>query len=155
MDSTTLIVLVIVALALDWQLALLAMCVFPAAALPLRYLSTQLRVNSRRQQEQVGRLNAMLHENVQGNRVVKAFGREVHEQERFPEHNARLFRLAMRLTAIRELPVTDVLTGVATAGIIWYGGTRVLENLSLAGKFVGFVAASGMLYVPFKKLART
>jgi len=55
---------------MDWILALLAICLFPVAGLPLRYFSGQLRLTSRRQQESIGYLNALLHENIQGNRVV-------------------------------------------------------------------------------------
>jgi ABC-type multidrug transport system fused ATPase/permease subunit len=75
-DTTTLIGLIVVAIYLDWVLAILGLLLFPLAGLPIRYLSTQLRLTSRKQQEATGRLNAMLHENVQGNRVVKVFGQE-------------------------------------------------------------------------------
>src|SRR5437867_4468536 len=61
---------------LDWVLALLAICLFPVAALPIRYLSLQLRQTTRRTQQRLGRLNALLHENAQPNRVVQAFRQE-------------------------------------------------------------------------------
>jgi subfamily B ATP-binding cassette protein MsbA len=154
-QATTLIGLVAVALYMDWVLAALATLLFPVAALPLRYFSTQLRLTSRKAQEAHGRLNAMLHENIQGNRVVKAFGREAHEQARLREHNEAIFRLSLVLSRLRALPITEVLAGIAIAGIIWYGGSSVIAGTRTQGSFIGFMFTLLLLYEPFKRLVRT
>jgi subfamily B ATP-binding cassette protein MsbA len=154
-DITRLVGLVGVAIYMDWVLALLAVGLFPAAAVPLRHFSKQLRVTSRRQQEGLGRLNAMLHENVQGNRVVKAFAREDYERGRFREQNERLFRLFMRVSVVRAVPVTEVVAGCAVAGIIWYGGHGVISGARTQGAFMAFVITLFLLYEPFKRLVRT
>ena len=147
-DITRLIGLVAVAVYMDWVLALLAVVLFPVAGLPLRYFSKQLRQTGRGMQEGIGRLNAMLHENVQGNRVVKAFGQERSEQERF-------FRLYMRQSLLRAVPITELLAGIAVAGIIYYGGASVIAGTRTQGAFIGFVITLFLLYEPFKRLVRT
>jgi subfamily B ATP-binding cassette protein MsbA len=154
-DTTTLIGLVVAAFVMDWVLALLAMAVFPVAAVPLRAFSKQQRQNSRRQQEATARLNAMLHENVQGNRVVKLFGQEQYEAHRLHEQDEKIFRLFMRSSRVRQIPVTEVLAGLAVAGIIWYGGARVIADPNAAGGFFAFLATVALLFEPFKKLVRT
>jgi subfamily B ATP-binding cassette protein MsbA len=154
-DSTTLIALCCVAVYMDWRLAIMGLMLGPAAALPLRYFSTQLRVTSRRQQEATGRLNAMLHENVQGNRVVKVFAQEKFEADRLREQDERIFRLFMRASRIRSLPITEVLAGLVIAGIIWYGGRSVVSGTRTQGDFGAFVFTLVLLYDPFKKLVRT
>jgi subfamily B ATP-binding cassette protein MsbA len=154
-DITSLVSLTIAAVWLDWKLALLSLCLFPIAAVPLRYLSKRVRQTSRRQQEAVGRLNAMLHENIQGNRVVKAFGREAFERERFRAHDEHVMRIATRLARLRTLPITDVLGGLALAAVVWYGGTSVIEGRRTPGDLGGFVLAIVFLYRPFKSLVRT
>lgn len=154
-DTTTLIGLVGVAIYMDWVLALLAVTLFPVAGLPIRVFSRQLRQNSRRQQEATGRLNGMLHENVQGNRVVKAFGQEHYEEARFHEQDEKIFHLYMRASRLRSLPVTEVLAGAAIAGIIWYGGASVMAGTRTQGSFFGFIITVVLLYEPFKKLVRT
>jgi subfamily B ATP-binding cassette protein MsbA len=154
-DTTTLVGLVIVAIYLDWVLALLGLLLFPLAALPIRYFSTQLRLTSRKQQEATGRLNAMLHENVQGNRVVKAFGQEAFEAGRLRAQDERIFQLFMRASRMRSLPVTEVLAGLAIALIIWYGGASVIAGTRTQGNFIAFVITLVLLYEPFKKLVRT
>jgi subfamily B ATP-binding cassette protein MsbA len=154
-DMTRLIVLAGAAVYMDWVLALLALCLFPVAGLPLRYFSQQLRQTSRRQQESVGRLNAMLHENIQGNRVVKAFAREAFEARRFADQTERIFQVGMRASLIRALPITEILAGIAVAGIIWYGGASVIRGVRTPGDFFAFLVAVFLLYEPFKKLVRT
>ncbi|MFN8543315.1 MAG: ABC transporter transmembrane domain-containing protein [Candidatus Binatia bacterium] len=154
-DTTTLIGLAAVAVYMDWVLALMALVLFPLAGLPLRYFSLQMRQNSRRQQEAQGRLNAALHENFQGNRVVKAFCREDYEARRLSDFNEHLFRIAMRLSRIRQLPITEVLAGIAVSGIVWYGGVSVINGTRTQGSFIGFVITLLLLYDPFKKLVKT
>jgi ATP-binding cassette, subfamily B, bacterial MsbA len=154
-DTTTLIGLVVAAFVMDWVLAFLAMAVFPIAAIPLRVFSKQQRQNSRRQQEAAARLNAMLHENVQGNRVVKLFGQEGYEAGRLHDQDEKIFRLYMRSSRVRQIPVTEVLAGLAVAGIIWYGGARVIADRNAAGSFFAFLATVALLFEPFKKLVRT
>jgi subfamily B ATP-binding cassette protein MsbA len=153
-DTTSLIGLVSVAFYMDWVLALIAVVLFPLAAFPLRIFSKQMRQNSRKQQEATARLNAMLHENVQGNRIVKLFGQESREAERFHEQDERIFRLFMRSSRVRSLPVTEILAGLAVAGIIWYGGASVMAGTRTQGSFFAFLATVAFLFEPFKKLVR-
>jgi subfamily B ATP-binding cassette protein MsbA len=155
-DTTTLIGLVAGAFYMDWVLALVAVVVFPIAGLPLRLFSKSQRQNSRRQQEAAARLNAMLHENVQGNRVVKLFNQEEYEATRFHEQDERIFKLFMRSSRVRSLPITDLLASPAIAGILWYGGARFIADPRGAGaQFAAFLAAVILIYEPFKKLVKT
>ncbi len=154
-DTTTLIGLTLAALWLDWVLAALAVLIFPIAALPIRALSVRIRQNSRRQQEATGRLNSLLHEIIQGSRVVKAFAQEEQEATRLRRQNELIFRLFLRASRLRALPVTEVLGGVAVAGILWYGGASVIAGTRTQGAFVGFLVTVVLLYEPFKKLVRT
>jgi subfamily B ATP-binding cassette protein MsbA len=154
-DTTTLVALCAAAVYMDWVLSLIGLLIFPLAALPIRYFSTRMRLTSRKQQEATGRLNAMLHENVQGNRVVKVFGQEAFEADRLRDQDERIFTLFMRASRIRSMPVTDVLAGLVTAVVIWYGGTSVINGTRQASQLGAFVVALVLLYDPFKKLVRT
>jgi subfamily B ATP-binding cassette protein MsbA len=154
-DTTTLVCLCVVAIYMDPVLAVLGLLLFPIAFVPTRYFSTQLRLTSRKQQEATGRLNAMLHENVQGNRVVKVFGQEGFEASRLRAQDERIFKLFMRASRIRSLPVTEVLAGLAIALIIWYGGRSVIGGTRTQGDFIAFIIALALAYEPFKKLVRT
>jgi len=149
-DTTTLLGLVAVAVYMDWVLAVLGCVLLPVAAVPIRLLSTRLRQQTRRQQQEVGKLNAMLHENVQGNRVVKVFGKEGYEARRIGKQAELLFRIFMRTSRLRSFPVAEIVAGLAMAGVFWYGaGTRTAGNLG------AFLVALALLYEPFKKLVKT
>jgi subfamily B ATP-binding cassette protein MsbA len=154
-DTTTLVCLCVVAIYMDPVLAVLGLLLFPIAFVPTRYFSTQLRLTSRKQQEATGRLNAMLHENVQGNRVVKVFGQEAFEGARLRAQDEKIFDLFMRASRIRSLPITEMLAGIAIALIIWYGGSSVIGGTRTQGDFIAFIIALALAYEPFKKLVRT
>jgi subfamily B ATP-binding cassette protein MsbA len=154
-DTTTLVGLCVVAVYMDWRLAFLGLLLFPLAALPIRYVSTHLRLTSRKQQEATGRLNAMLHENVQGNRVVKVFGQERFESDRLRVQDERIFQLFMRASRTRSLPITEVLAGFVIAVIVWVGGQSIITGARSQGDFLAFVFTLVLLYDPFKKLVRT
>jgi subfamily B ATP-binding cassette protein MsbA len=149
-DTTTLIGLAAVAVYMDWVLAVLGCVLLPVAAVPIRLLSTRLRQQTRRQQQETGKLNAMLHENVQGNRVVKVFGKEGYETQRIAKQAELVFRIFMRTSRLRSFPIAEIVAGLAMAGVFWYGaGTRTAGNLG------AFLVALALLYEPFKKLVKT
>jgi subfamily B ATP-binding cassette protein MsbA len=153
-DTATLVVQIGVAIYLDALLALLAFVLFPVTVVPLAILSRQLRRASRKSQAKLGRLNALLHETIQGNRIVKAFSMENYERQRFAAENKRLFRLHMRASRIRNLPLTEVVAGVAIALVFGYGGYSVIQGTRTQGSFVAFLTALFLLYQPYKKLVR-
>jgi subfamily B ATP-binding cassette protein MsbA len=149
-DTTTLIGLAAVAVYMDWVLAVLGCVLLPVAAVPIRLLSTRLRQQTRRQQQEVGKLNAMLHENVQGNRVVKVFAKEAYETQRIGKQAELVFRIFMRTSRLRSFPIAEIVAGLAMAGVFWYGaGSRSAGNLG------AFLVALALLYEPFKKLVKT
>jgi subfamily B ATP-binding cassette protein MsbA len=151
-DTTSLIGLVGAAFVLDWRLAVLALIGFPFAVLPLRMISRRLRRVSRDRQRFVGKLNALLQENVQGSRVVKVFGREHFEATRLKREAERIFRESNRATRVRSFPLTDILAGIGVATVLWVGGQSVLAGSRTQGSFIAFVGAVVLLYDPVKKL---
>jgi len=98
---------------------------------------------------------AMLHENVQGNRIVKLFGQESYEAGRFRDQDERMFKLFMRSSRLRSLPIAELLAGIVIAGIIYYGGASVIAGTRTPGSFFAFIATAAFLFEPFKKLVRT
>ena len=156
-DSTTLIALVIVAFVKDWFLAVLAFIVFPLTILPLMEVYKKVRRFSRQGQGALGYLSALLQEAIQGNRVVKAFGMEAYEQQRFAAENRRIFRHSMRAGRLRAFvpSMVELVAACGIAAVVWYGGASVIEGERTQGAFVAFLTAMLLLYEPFKHLTRT
>ncbi len=156
-DTTSLIALIIVAFVKDPTLALIAFLVFPASVVPVIKLSQRLRRFSKRGQRTLGILTALLQETVQGNRVVKAFGMEEYERERFAAENRRLYRLYMKASMIKAIttPALEVLAAFGIGGVVWYGGKSVIAGDRSQGAFLAFITAMFLLYEPFKRLTKT
>jgi ATP-binding cassette, subfamily B, bacterial MsbA len=156
-DAFSLIILVAVAFYQDWLLSLIAFVVFPVSVLPVIRLSKRLRGFSRSGQVSMGNMTMLLQETIQGNRVVKAFGMEGYEKQRFAEENDRLFRLYMQATRIRAFtnPMMEILAAFGIAGVVWYGGYSVIVGGRTQGGFLAFLTALFLLYEPFKGLAKT
>jgi subfamily B ATP-binding cassette protein MsbA len=153
-DMFTLVVLVGVAIYSDGELAFLALVLIPVSAIPIAALSRLLRKVSRERQSRLGRLTALLHETIQGNRVVKAFGMEDYERRRFAAEGETLLRLHMRTSVIRQVPVTELVAGVSTALVLLYGGKSVIEGTRTVGGFMSFLTTLLLCYQPYKKLLR-
>src|SRR5208337_3568876 len=156
-DGVSVLALLGAAFYLDWKMALIAFVVFPAAVLPIMRFSKQMRKMTRSAQKQLGGLSALLQETIQGNRVVKAFGMEDYERRRFNTELRRLFRLYMKVAAIKAFttPMIELMAAWAVVGAAWYGAASVLSGGRTPGVFAAFFAALLLVYEPFKRLSRT
>ncbi|MGH7948062.1 MAG: ABC transporter ATP-binding protein [Candidatus Binataceae bacterium] len=156
-DGASLLALIAGSFYLDWQFALIAFIVFPAATVPVMQFSKKMRKMTYRAQKQMGSINALLHETYQGNRVVKAFGMEEYERNRFNNELARLFKVHMRAARIRSFtsPLIEMMAACAIVAVIWFGTASILAGTRSYGSFAAFFAAMLLLYEPFKKISRT
>ncbi|MDX9787235.1 MAG: lipid A export permease/ATP-binding protein MsbA [Desulfobacterales bacterium] len=140
----------------DWQLALIAMVILPVAFFPVVALGRRVRQISTRNQETLADMSSFLHETFAGNKIVKAFGMEHYEKNRFYEKSRHLFRLEIKTVSAKALSpaVMELLAGFGVAFIIWYGGSRVYDGTSTPGTLISFLTAVLLLYDPVKKLSR-
>ncbi len=156
-DGCSLVAVLAAAFYIDWELALIAFVVFPAAVLPVMGFSKRMRKMTKRVQKQVSGLMVVLQETFQGNRVVKAFGMEDYERRRFDGELARLLKIQMRIVVIRALtsPMIEVMGAFAIVAVMWYGTSSVIAGTRTAGTFGAFFTSMLIVYQPFKRLTRT
>jgi ATP-binding cassette, subfamily B, bacterial MsbA len=152
----TIIALLVVMFAREWVLALIAVAVFPAVAVTVRSIGRKLYKINKRSQEKVAELNVVLQESFTGTKIVKAFGRERLEQERFDEVNDHLLRLALKDHRTDQLaePLMEVLGALGIMGALWYGGYQVIAGALTPGEFFSFTTAVILLYGPVRQLSR-
>ncbi|HEY8368320.1 MAG TPA: lipid A export permease/ATP-binding protein MsbA [Thermodesulfobacteriota bacterium] len=153
-DGLGIVGLVAVAVYLDPGLAGLAALVFPVAVWAIVRFGRRLRRLSRQSQTSIGDLTGILQETLAGAGVVRAFGQEAREYARFSAENRRVYRLAMSQVKVRALssPVMEVLAALGIAGVVYLGGSRVVEGTSTPGTFFAFMTALLSLYEPVKRL---
>jgi ATP-binding cassette, subfamily B, bacterial MsbA len=141
---------------IDWKLALIAFVVFPCAVGPVMTFSRRMRKITRKAQKQMSGITSLLQEAYQGNRVVKAFGMEEYERERFDVELRRLFKFSMRAAVIKAStgPMIEAMAAIAFLIALWYGTASVIHGTRTIGTFGAFLTAMLIVYEPFKRLAR-
>ncbi len=152
----TIVALLTVMFLREWVLALIAVLIFPAVGVLFRTVGRKLYKIGKRSQEKMSELNIVLQEAFTGNKIVKAFGRERLQQDRFDGVNERLLRLALKDHRVDELaePLMEILGALGIMGAIWYGGYRVISGALTPGEFFSFTAAVILLYGPVRQLGR-
>jgi ABC-type multidrug transport system fused ATPase/permease subunit len=152
----TLIGAIAVLLYLDVKLALLTFCIVPFVA----GLSIWFRLISagafRRTRETIGAITAYLQESLSGIRVVRSFGQEPRHKARFAElsrENCDANMVTVRLNAA-YFPAVEMLSGVALALIVLYGGSQAIAGHITAGTVVAFVATLSYLFEPIQQLSQ-
>ena len=155
-QAAMILALVAVMFAREWRLALIALLVFPFIGLAVRAIGRRLYALNKRAQEKIAELNVLLHEVFSGTKIVKAFGREAHETERFDRVNRRLLTLALKDHRTDQLtePLMEILAALGIMGALWYGGHRVIAGAMTPGDFFSFIAAVALLYGPVRQLSR-
>jgi ATP-binding cassette, subfamily B, bacterial len=99
-------------------------------------------------------LNALLHDNLQGIRQIKGFGREPHELDRFQSRAQTLRRSTLRVMGAWSVysPAMEFSAWLGYIIVFWLGGRAVIADQLSLGKLVGFLAYLGMLYQPVRSL---
>ena len=139
---------------LKWDWAIMALIVFPIMVFPVSNIARKLRNFSRRGQEILGNINVTIIESFSGIKVVRAFGMEDRELEKFQVDNDNYLKVMKKNVKYVEItsPFLEVLGVVSAAFILWYGGSQVLNNEISQGTFLAFIVALFMMYSPIRIL---
>ncbi|MFJ3584919.1 ABC transporter ATP-binding protein [Streptomyces sp. NPDC090127] len=132
---------VVMALDQDVPLALLLLLFVPLMAGGVGSVVLRMRPLFRGMQERVDRVNRVMREQITGIRVVRAFVRDRHEQERFGEANDELRAVGTQVGRLQALmfPIVLIVWELATVGIIWAGAHRIESGALQAGSLVAFL----------------
>jgi subfamily B ATP-binding cassette protein MsbA len=156
-DLLTVVGLLVGVFVTDWKLALIAFVVFPLTVLPVIGVTKRVRAMTRDAARKLSDLSVLMQETAQGCRVVKAFGMEDYERERYRLQIRRQVRISRRILRISSStgPFIEVLGACAVVLVMWFGIGSVLHGTRSAGTFGAFVAALLLIYKPFKGIAGT
>jgi subfamily B ATP-binding cassette protein MsbA len=155
-QAATIVALLVVMFMREWLLTLAALVAFPLIAVIVKRIGERLYAINRRAQERIAQLGVVLHESFAGTKIVKAFGRESHERQRFDRINERLLTLSLKNVRADELtePLMEVAAALGIVAAMLYGGYQVIHGHMTPGTFFSFTAAVIMLYGPVRRLAR-
>jgi ATP-binding cassette subfamily B multidrug efflux pump len=156
-DLFAIVGIVIAMLALNLRLSLITFTTIPLMILATALYRRTARIAYRRVRAAISWVNSVLAENINGIRVVQAFSRQSYNYGKFREYT-NLYHLQMLMRAAKVaatfLPVVDVLGALATAAVIYLGGTAVLGQSITAGVLVAFVLYIDRFFGPIRDLSR-
>ncbi len=141
---------------LDPKLALLTFCIVPFVAGASIWFRLVSAGAFRRTRETIGAITAYLQETLSGIRVVRSFGQEPAHVERFAElneENREANMVTVRLNAT-YFPAVEMMSGVALAVIVLYGGYQAINGSITVGTIVAFVATLSFLFEPIQQLSQ-
>ena len=147
----TVAVVVMVGGKMAWALLLFVPVVISSA----RRIGRRVRQTTRKGQDKLAEIQNILHETITGNRIVKAFGMELWEMNRFRRAARRLFRANLKSVSAQAIssPLMDALGSVGIALLLLFGRQRILHGDMTAGSFITFLIAVFTLYDPVRKFA--
>jgi ATP-binding cassette subfamily B multidrug efflux pump len=148
----SLIGIVVAMLILDWRLALMCFTIIPVMLLVNVYFARRARVAFRTTRETVGSVTAGLQEEIVGVREAQAFNRTETNIERFRDRNAANRAANVQAVAITSAfaPAIDVLSTLATAAVIGYGGYLVVSGTLTVGLLTAFLIYVQQFFRPIQ-----
>ncbi len=153
-DSLTTIGLLGLIFYLDWKLAIITLIVVPLMIFPTKIIGRHIKRLAKLGLERISDISCLLQETFSGIKVIKAFGLEEREIDKFKSANLRFLNFARKTLKYEAMhtPIMEIITSFGIAGVIWFGGGYVLSGQMAADAFISFVVAMGMIYTPVKKL---
>jgi len=141
---------------LDWRLALATLAVFPAMALITAWFRIRSNRAYRRVRERIGVVTATLAEDISGMRVVQSYAREPHNHAGFRGINTRYREANYETIVLNGLyfPAVDLLSSLATAIVLGYGGYLLLHDQVSVGTLLAFFLYLANFFDPVQQLSQ-
>ncbi|HWP84286.1 MAG TPA: ABC transporter ATP-binding protein, partial [Terriglobia bacterium] len=154
-DFFSLLFIVVVMLQMDWKLALATFAVLPFIVLATMLFRRVVRECYRRQRVAIARINAHLAEHITGMNVVQLFNREEKSFREFDRINTLHKQAYLDSVRAHSLfyPAVEVLSSIAVALILWYGGQRVLGSTLTIGVLAAFIQYAQRFFRPIQDLS--
>jgi ATP-binding cassette, subfamily B, multidrug efflux pump len=154
-DLFSIVVIVIAMFALQWDLALLLVLLLVPISALIWYFQLEFRKANYKSRDELSSLNSTLQENLSGIGVVQLFRREQFNSQLFRENNLRYIHAVDR-TIFYDSAVSATLEWIgfiAIAGILWLGGSRILDQTLTFGTLSTFILFAQRLFNPLQQLA--
>src|SRR6266567_1451318 len=142
-------------LKMNWRLALITFAVLPLILIATKIFRDKVRDSYRRIRTAIARINSYLQEAVSGMLVLQLFNREKRAFKQFSDINAshmEAFKDAIMAYAV-YYPVVEILSAIAIASIIWFGGIGVIKGIATLGVLVAFMQYAQRFFRPIQDLS--
>lgn len=139
---------------LNWKLTLLTLLMAPIITWLIRTLNKRMRSSSRDIQRAMGDMTQILGESLGAHKVVKLFGGQSYEMERFAfqANRQRQYQMKQSIASSINVPLVQMIAAIALAIIVWLATSQAQADETTIGSFLSFIAAMLMLTSPLKRL---
>lgn len=155
-EVVTLIGMIVIMFLVNWQLSLIVLATFPFLGVISFYRFHAIRESARKQRKAEGRIASKLHEILNSILVVKAFGRERYEEERFESQSKAILGESIRTARLEAASsrAVDIVTAIGTFAVLVFGSLQALDGKILPGSVLVFAAYMNSLNAPIRSLAK-
>jgi len=142
---------------LNWKLTSITLIAAPFISIILTLYNRKMRVISRNLQESAGDLTNVIGESISCNKVIKIFGGQASEAQRFAQVSNHLRQMSMKYSAATaaNTPLVQLVAAIAIAVIVSMAIDQTAKDETTVGGFVSFITAMIMLLAPLKRLSDT
>ena len=154
-DVFVLLGIIAIMMRMNWRLALITFAVLPVIFWATMIFRVKVRDSYRRIRVAIARINSYLQEAISGMLVLQMFNREKRAYRQFSAINAshmEAFKDAIMAYAV-YYPVVEILSAVAVAAIIWFGGRDVIRGTATLGVLVAFMQYAQRFFRPIQDLS--
>ena len=139
---------------INWKLSLISLVCAPFIMLIVVVIRKRLRRMGRRMQESMGDINNVLGESIHNHKLIKLYGGQTQEAERFwnASDNSRRFFMKYAIAAVTSSPAIQLIAAIALSAIVYIASLQAMSGALTVGEFISFFAAMTMLMTPLKRL---
>ncbi|MDM1334793.1 lipid A export permease/ATP-binding protein MsbA [Acinetobacter pseudolwoffii] len=138
----------------NWRLTMCILIFAPVIGFVISKAARRMRKLSQQVQDTMGDVNHVVQETVNANLIVKGFGGQSYEQERFKQNSLENLRRGLKMVAVQQLnsPVVQLIMSVSLSIVMFIALRPQILGDTSAGEFVAYITAAGMLARPIKAL---
>ncbi|CAN5327628.1 ABC transporter ATP-binding protein [soil metagenome] len=154
-DILKIVVIIVVMFVMNYKLTLIALTTIPVLLIATYIFKKSVQRSFQDVRTQIARLNAFVQEHITGMNIIQIFNREKAEYKKFDGINTlhKKANIDSIMAYSIFFPVVEILSSVALALIVWWGGKGVLQNETSVGELIAFIFYLNMMFRPIRQLA--
>jgi ATP-binding cassette, subfamily B, bacterial len=156
LDLLTLVGMVVVMFAMDWQFSLIALSIAPLLFALIFHYTRRIKAATRAVKRKESELASVVQESIASARIVKTFAREDFEEQRLDRESQESVALSLQARGIKAVlaPLVDVIVAVGTGLVLWFGARLVIRGGLTSGALLVFLLYLAKMYKPMKDLSK-
>ena len=155
-DLLKMLVVTVIMLVINWQLALITLSVLPILIYATKRFQIAIKATFQEVRNQVANLNSFVQERVTGMKIVQLFNREKIEYDNFKEINNKHKQAYIKTIWYYSIffPIAEIFSSIAIGLLVWFGGLQVVDqSVASVAEIFAFIMYAQMLFQPLRQIA--